>query len=155
MSVYIGDKQIAAKGDMTKQTYDPNQEVLMAGGIPEYVESHSIDPSEKGNSNGVATLDSNGKLSASQVPIMDSAHIIVKTAVLPRSSWIANTQTIVDPDLSGNSVIVSPAPSDYIAAARAIVYADNPVNSSLTFHCDTIPSKDISVNLLILIYEEE
>lgn len=155
MSVYIGDKQIAAKGDMTKHTYDPNQEVLMAGGIPEYVESHSIDPSEKGNSNGVATLDSSGKLSASQVPIMDSAHIIVKTAVLPQSSWVANTQTIVDSDLSGNSVIVSPAPSDYIAAARAIVYADNPVNSSLTFHCDTIPSKDISVNLLILIYEEE
>lgn len=58
-------------GDMEEAIYDPDGLVAAAGGIPEYVESHSINPSEKGNSNGVATLDANGKLSASQIPEMD------------------------------------------------------------------------------------
>lgn len=90
-------------------------------------------------------------LSGSYNDLIDTPEIISTTAVLSASEWTNNSQTVlIDGVTASNTVIVSPAPSyqdDYISAnIKCIEQSDG----SLTFNCGTIPTTDITVNVVIL-----
>ena len=51
---------------------------------------------------------------------------------------------------ASNTVIVSPAPSDIGDYADCGVYCSAQGSGTLTFGCDTAPSGDIVVNVLIM-----
>lgn len=66
-------------GDMTKAVYDSNESVANAGGIASYVSgavSGKLSSSEKGAAGGVASLDSNGHVPATQLPLGETSSTV-------------------------------------------------------------------------------
>lgn len=78
------------------------------------------------------------------------------SVTLSASDWVINDvaeQKKVDfswPDMTGKSVIASPAPDSLSAAAAAGVYCSYAGDQTLTFACSTPPTEDIVYNILVL-----
>lgn len=73
------------------------------------------------------------------------------TPTLLAASWSSNTQTItVTGVTSSNVVLVSPAPSSAQDYADAGIICTAQGTDSLTFTCDTVPSNDIDLSIVIL-----
>ena len=73
------------------------------------------------------------------------------TVTLSSSGWSSNAQTVSDAKFiaSGYSYIVSPASSSFSDYASAQIYADNvSTDGSMTFHCDSVPSSNLTVNVV-------
>lgn len=72
------------------------------------------------------------------------------TATLTSAGWSSNTQTVtVSGVTTTNNVLISASPSsteDYVAAG---ILCTAQAANSLTFTCITVPSNDITVNVLI------
>lgn len=65
--------------------------------------------------------------------------------------WSNDEQTVTATGVtSSNSVIISPDPSDMSDYTDAGIYCTTQWTDSLTFTCDTTPSNDIDVNVVIL-----
>ena len=72
------------------------------------------------------------------------------TCTLTSAWWSSKSQTVsVTGVTSSNTVIVSPAPADIADYADCGVYGYWQWSWTLTFNCDTVPSGDITVNVLI------
>lgn len=73
------------------------------------------------------------------------------SATLLSSGWSSNAQTItVNGVTASNNVVVAPAPAnmqDYIDCA---IYCSAQAANQLTFNCTSVPSADITVNVLIV-----
>ena len=73
------------------------------------------------------------------------------TATLAANAWSSNSQTVnVTGVTASNNVIVAPAPasqSDYIAAG---IICSAQGAGTLTFTCQTTPSSNLTVNVLII-----
>lgn len=70
---------------------------------------------------------------------------------LTSSGWSSNTQTVTATWVTAsNSVIVSPAPTSITDYTDAKIYCSAQGSNSLTFTCDTAPTNDITVNVIIL-----
>jgi len=111
-------------GDMSQSDYDINQTVKNAGGIPTYVGMQVQDKSDKS---------------------------IVLTGTLDADNWSSNAQTLTISGLatSGYLYIISPNSSDFLKWAKFTIYADDITTSnSITFHCKTVPTDDISVTIV-------
>ena len=64
--------------------------------------------------------------------------------------WSSNTQTVTATWVTAtNTVIVSPDPSSFEDYTWATIYCSAQSTNSLTFTCDTEPSNDITVNVMI------
>jgi hypothetical protein len=73
------------------------------------------------------------------------------TVTLTSAWWSSNSQTVSATGVTAsNTVIVSPAPSDIADYADCGVYCSAQGSGTLTFVCDTEPSNDIDVNVVIL-----
>ena len=73
------------------------------------------------------------------------------TVTLLSSGWSSNAQTVSDAKFiaSGYSYIVSPESASFADYGAAQIYADNvSTNGSMTFHCDSVPSSNLTVNVV-------
>lgn len=73
------------------------------------------------------------------------------TVTLDDASWSNNAQTVSNANFlaSGYGYIVTPASASFADYASAVIYADNvSTDGSMTFHCSTAPSSDLTVNIL-------
>lgn len=70
---------------------------------------------------------------------------------LASADWSGNTITVTATWVTAsNTVIISPAPSSFTNYTNAKIYCSSQASNSLTFTCDTEPSNDITVNVVIL-----
>ena len=73
------------------------------------------------------------------------------SVTLTTAWWSSSTQTVTATWVtSSNTVIVSPAPASIADYVDWWVYCSAQGTNSLTFTCDTTPSNDITVNVVIL-----
>ena len=73
------------------------------------------------------------------------------TITLTSAWWSSQTQTVSATGVTAsNTVIISPDPSDYSDYTDAVVRCSSQASNSLTFVCDTEPSNDIDVNVVII-----
>jgi len=76
------------------------------------------------------------------------------TVTLTSNGWSSNTQTITDSRFatSGYAYTVSPASASRTAYNDSNVYADDvTVASKMTFHCDSAPSSNLTVNVIRMV----
>ncbi len=68
------------------------------------------------------------------------------------TAWRSNnTQTVTATWVTANNtVMVSPAPASFTDYGTAQIYASAQASNSLTFTCGTVPTNDITVNVVIL-----
>ena len=65
--------------------------------------------------------------------------------------WSSNTQTVTATGVTAtNTVICSPVPSSISDYTDAKIYCSTQATNSLTFECDTEPTNDIDVNVVII-----
>jgi hypothetical protein len=73
------------------------------------------------------------------------------TVTLTTAWWSSSTQSVTATGVTAsNTVIVSPALSDIADYADWGVYCSAQWTDSLTFTCDSTPSNDITVNVVIM-----
>jgi hypothetical protein len=73
------------------------------------------------------------------------------TVTLTSAWWNNNTQTVTATGVTANNtVIVAPDPASITDYTSAGIYCSAQGSNSLTFTCDTEPSVDIDVNVVIL-----
>ena len=92
-----------------------------------------------------------GTVSAVQAATKGTDYGALSFAVkLLAASWSNNTLTISNANFlaSGFAYIVAPAGASFAAYGDSGVYADDvTVDGSMTFHCDSAPSSDLTVNI--------
>ena len=128
-TAWAGSSSNLSRGDHVHPTDTSRQAKITANGIL------------KGNGNGgvsVATLGTDfGNL----------AFTVTLTAV----GWSSNAQTVSNANFiaSGFAYIVTPVGTSIKNYGTAEIYADNvTVAGQMTFHCTTVPSSDLTVNIL-------
>ena len=73
------------------------------------------------------------------------------TITLAAADWSSNTQTVSVTGMSADGVVmVSPDPTDQSAYTSAGILCTAQAAGTLTFACDTVPSADIDVNVVML-----
>lgn len=116
-------------------------------------------------SEGIVLPDANGKIEVlvgtnmdievyptlHQIGIMSTATALTKKSkTLTAVNWNNNQLTLIEPEITTSSdIFVSPDPSDWSAYNAAGIRAVSQGTGSLTFECDTTPTSDIGVNLVI------
>lgn len=76
------------------------------------------------------------------------------TVTLTSSGWSSNTQTITNSNFvaSGYAYMVSPASASRTAYNDSNVYADDvTVASKMTFHCESAPSGNLTINVIRMV----
>ena len=87
-------------------------------------------------------------------PASGGIDLSTTTVSLGTTGWSNNSKTVnVTGVTSSNTVIISPAPADSDAWAEADIICTAQGSGTLTFGCDTVPSTDITANVLILTEE--
>lgn len=124
-------------------------EEVAAGAIPSHASSHAMDGSDPiiPASIGAATA------SHTHAPADIGAAVasIGISATLSSSGWSSNAQTVtVDGVTSTNNIIVSPAPDSMQEYMDCAVYCSAQATNKLTFNCTSVPSANITVNVLIV-----
>lgn len=108
-----------------------------------------IPSSQKGVANGVATLDSSGKVPEGQLPAM--ADTIAAT--LTASGWSSNSQTVtvdgISADADGQLIIPVPDEDSADAYYNAGVQCVSQAANSLTFSCESVPSDDLEIYVMV------
>lgn len=73
------------------------------------------------------------------------------SVTLLSSGWSSNAQTVtVNGVTASNNIIVSPAPASMQDYMDCAVYCSAQAANQLTFNCTSVPSVDITVNVLIV-----
>lgn len=73
------------------------------------------------------------------------------TATLAAANWSSKSITVsVAWVTATNTVFISPAPSSFTDYTNAVIYCSAQGSWTLTFSCDTEPSNDITVNVVIM-----
>lgn len=73
------------------------------------------------------------------------------TVTLAAASWSSYAQTVSNANFlaSGYAYMVSPASASFVAYGEAQIYADDvSTDGSMVFHCDSVPSSDLTVNVV-------
>lgn len=104
----------------------------------------AIAASSKGIAGGVASLGTDGKLPAGQMPIQ------TRTAALS-TTWTNNTQSVAVAGVTAsNLVFAAPAPDSHDAYAKAGVRCTAQGAGTLTFQCEAVPTEALTVNIVIM-----
>lgn len=124
-------------------------EGVAAGAIPSHASSHGTGGSDP------ITPASIGAAAASHThtpaSIGAAATSIGISATLSSSRWSSNAQTVtVDGVTSTNNIVVSPAPDSMQEYMDCAVYCSAQAANKLTFNCTSVPSANITVNVLIV-----
>lgn len=90
-------------------------------------------------------LDSDGTIPTDRLTKVNS------TVTLAAADWSSNTQTVNVTGMTATGVVmVSPDPTDQSAYTSAGILCTAQAAGTLTFTCDTVPSGDIDVNVVML-----
>ena len=90
-------------------------------------------------------LDSDGTIPTARLTKVNT------TITLTAAGWSSNTQTVSVTGMTATGVVmVSPAPADQSAYTSAGILCTAQAAGTLTFTCDTVPSGDIDVNVVML-----
>lgn len=104
-----------------------------------------------GGTNASNAEDARNNLGITPLNIGAQIQHIAESATLAVEDWSNNAQTV---DVSGvtqtNTVIVSPHPSYQTAYVECEVLCVDQGNGNLTFNCETTPTSDLQVNIIIL-----
>lgn len=99
-----------------------------------------------GNNNGnFEMMSADGTIPTARLTKVNS------TITLTAAGWSSNTQTVSVTGMTATGVVmVSPAPADQSVYTSAGVLCTAQAAGTLTFTCDTVPSGDIDVNVVML-----
>ena len=161
-------------GAITPKTGDYTAEMVGARPstwTPTASEVGAIPATEKGAASGVATLGTDGKLTAAQKPAYTASEVGARpstwtptaqevgaakpgnvfTVALLTSGWSDNSQTVSDERfaVSGYAYITNPADADFAKWAAAMIRGqDVTTNGQMTFTCEETPTENITVKIL-------
>lgn len=77
--------------------------------------------------------------------------MVTKTVILSASNWSNNTQIINVSDVTANNtILVGYNPESYEEYSNTAIRCTEQGNNTLTFSCESTPSVDVSVNVVIL-----
>ena len=79
------------------------------------------------------------------------------TVTLTAAGWADNAQTISNANFlsAGYAYTVAPASGSFADYADAMVYADDvTTNGQMVFHCDSVPTADLTVNIVRMVTAE-
>ena len=79
------------------------------------------------------------------------------TVTLTAAGWADNAQTISDSKFvsSGYAYTVAPASSSFTDYAEAMIYADDvTTDGQMVFHCDSVPTANLTVNIVRMVTAE-
>lgn len=94
----------------------------------------------------IKTINSNSLLGSGDLALYSTITVTLTTAW-----WSASTQSVTATWVTAsNTVICSPAPSSISDYSDNWVYCSAQSTDSLTFTCDSTPSNDITVNVVIM-----
>ena len=100
-------------------------------------------PITNGGTGGTTAADARIKLGA--------VNMVTKTVTLSTYNWSSNTQTVnVTGVTSSNTILVGYSPESYEAYSDAAIRCVGQDNNTLTFSCESKPSVNVSVNVVIL-----
>lgn len=99
-----------------------------------------------GNNNGnYEIMSADGTIPTARLTKVNS------TITLTAAGWSSNTQTVSVTGMTATGVVmVSPDPADQSAYTSAGILCTSQAAGTLTFSCDTVPSGDIDVNVVML-----
>ena len=99
-----------------------------------------------GNNNGnFEMMSADGTIPTARLTKVNS------TITLTSADWSSNTQTVSVTGVTSTGIIfVSPDPTDQSAYTSAGILCTAQAAGTLTFTCDTVPSGDLSVNVVML-----
>ena len=174
-----GKFEIKAGSNVTISEISNGIEISSAGSVEDVVKTvNGVSPDADGDvtvdtglmsievaSEGTVLPDANGKIeilvganmdievypTLHQIGIMSTATALTKKSkTLTSANWNNNQLTLIEPEITTSSdIFVSPDPSDWSAYNAAGIRAVSQGTGSLTFECDTTPTSDIGVNLVI------
>lgn len=105
--------------------------------------------SAKGQAGGIAELGLDGKVPASELPDIPAAPLTA-TTTLTAAGWSNLSQKVnVTGVTADNLVSVCPAAESYSEYLSCLVRAKAQETGKLTFVCDTAPTNDLTVNVVI------
>lgn len=100
-------------------------------------------PITNGGTGGTTAADARIKLGA--------VNMVTKTVTLSTYNWSSNTQTVnVTGVTASNTILVGYSPESYEAYSDAAIRCVGQDNNTLTFSCESKPSVNVSVNVVIL-----
>ena len=79
------------------------------------------------------------------------------TVTLTAAGWADNVQTISDARFvsTGYAYTVAPASISFADYAEAMIYADDvTTDGQMVFHCDSVPTADLTVNIVRMVTAE-
>ena len=174
-----GKFEVRAGTNVTITDITNGIEISSAGSVEDVVKTvNGVSPDADGDvtvdtglmsievaSEGTVLPDANGKIeilvganmdievypTLHQIGIMSTATALTKKSkTLTAANWNNNQLTLIEPEITTSSdIFVSPDPSDWSAYNAAGIRAVSQGTGSLTFECDTTPTSDIGVNLVI------
>ena len=112
---------------------------------------HPTDTSKQDSITATGILKGAGSGSVSAATKGTDYGALAFTVTLDDASWSNNAQTVSNASFlaSGYGYIVTPASASFADYAAAVIYADNvTTDGSMTFHCSTAPSSDLTVNII-------
>lgn len=127
--IYYGNQTVADALDTLTGSITTTQNQITAQGILKGAGSGVVSSATKGTDYGAKSF----------------------TITLAANSWSSNAQTITNSDFvtSGYVYTVSPASSSREAYINANIYADDvAVASKMTFHCESAPASNLTVNVM-------
>lgn len=112
----------------------------------------SIDTGDSTTRNAVGLLLGDGRQDVPEnYKWIDAPRMVTTTAELAAADWSSNTQTVtVAAASTANTIIVSPSPAHFAAYNAAGILCTGQGDGTLTFTCTTVPSTDITVNVVIV-----
>ena len=174
-----GKFEVRAGTNVTITDITNGIEISSAGSVEDVVKTvNGVSPDADGDvtvdtglmsievaSEGTVLPDANGKIeilvganmdievypTLHQIGIMSTATALTKKSkTLTAANWNNNQLTLIEPEITTSSdIFVSPDPSDWSAYNAAGIRAVSQGTGTLTFECDTTPTSDIGVNLVI------
>lgn len=133
---------------------DPRKGMDMAGGLN--MNGYSINgldvPTEGGHAANKGYVDEQNEKGKQYVDGKKTRHAVV----LSSTGWVDNTQRVsvngVTADETKSDVIPSPGTADenYAAYLECGVRISAQHNGAVTFKCDSVPNRDLAVNVMVL-----
>lgn len=122
----------------------PNAILINASGTNQY--NDTANTFKIGNTNGVfEMMSADGTIPTARLTKVNT------TITLAAADWSSNTQTVSVTGMTATGVVfISPDPSDQSDYTSAGILCTAQAAGTLTFTCNTVPSGDLSVNVVCL-----
>lgn len=128
----------------TSATFDGNVYASMTG-------KHLGTTSTKWDTIYVTKINNGSDITVPNVTGELAVKQVNATITLTAAGWSSNTQTVNVTGMTATGVVmVSPDPTDQSAYTSAGILCTAQAAGTLTFTCDTVPSGDLSVNVVML-----